>query len=138
MKAQHRLMKIVQIEKDYQQHRKRLLSIQHINTRKKPNLTTLKPTEATTTYKQSKLKADIFSFKTKNDKIQHSNFILLSKIQQQYGKPGVGSRSRLNLSRSSSAHSVRSMQSSRNIHHENVRIYEKVNNTKSIYSKIRK
>lgn len=44
MKPQHRLMKIVEIEKDYQQHRKRLLSIQHINTRKKPNVTTLKPT----------------------------------------------------------------------------------------------
>jgi hypothetical protein len=44
MKPQQRLMKIVEIEKDYQQHRKRLLSIQHINARKKPNVTTLKPT----------------------------------------------------------------------------------------------
>lgn len=117
MKPQHRLMKIVEIEKDYQQHRKRLLSIQHINARKKPNVTALKPTEATTNYKQSRLKADIFTFKAKNDKIQHENLILLNKIEQQYSKPNINTKSRLSLSRSQSSQSMRSTHSSKNIHH---------------------
>jgi hypothetical protein len=129
-------MKIVEIESNYKKHRDRLLSIQHINARKqKP--ANIKPVETNLTYKQSKLKADIFSFKEKHEQIQHDNLILLNKIEKQYGKTS-DKKSRVNLSRSQSSHSVRSMHSARDIQNENVRIYQKINNTKSIYSKIRK
>ena len=63
--------------------------------------------------------------------------ILLNKIEKQYGKTS-DKKIRETMSRSQSSHSVRSVHSSRNIHSENVRIYQKINNTKSIYSKIRK
>lgn len=41
--TQHRLMKIVEIENNYQKHRQRLLSIQHIDAKKKNQLESLKP-----------------------------------------------------------------------------------------------
>lgn len=63
--------------------------------------------------------------------------ILLNKIEKQYGKVSE-KKIKKDLSRSQSSHSVRSVHSARNIHSENVRIYQKINNTKSIYSKIRK
>ena len=47
------------------------MSIQHINTKKKQHITTIRPSEASITYKQSKTKADNWANKTKTDKIQH-------------------------------------------------------------------
>lgn len=114
MNAQHRLMKIVEIENNYQKHRERLMSIQHINARKKKNAGTFKPTETSMAYKQSKLKADIFTFKEKHEQIQHENLILLNKIEKQYGKTS-DKKIRANLSRSQSSHSVRSVHSARDI-----------------------
>lgn len=71
MNAQHRLMKIVEIENNYQKHRERLMSIQHINARKKKNTNAVRPSETSSAYKQSKLKADIFTYKEKHEQIQH-------------------------------------------------------------------
>lgn len=59
-------MKIVEIENNYQKHRDRLLSIQHINSRKKQSEASIKPAEASSTYKKNKLRADIFSYKAKH------------------------------------------------------------------------
>ena len=71
MKNQHRLMKIVEIEDNYQKHRKRLMSIQHIDSRKKQFISTIAPPPAATNYKQSRLKAELFSYKTRSSQIQH-------------------------------------------------------------------
>lgn len=79
----------------------------------------------------------MFTFKEKHEQIQHENMILLNKIEKQYGKTS-DKKIKANLSRSQSSHSVRSIHSARDIQSENVRIYQKINNTKSIYSKIRK
>lgn len=64
--------------------------------------------------------------------------IMLNKIERQYGKTS-NRKSRVELlSRSASSHSVRSNRSEKSIQDENIRIYQKINNTKSIYSNIRR
>ena len=85
--GQVRLMKVFEIENNYQKHRKRLMSIQHINAKKKPHITTIEPSEANKNFKQYKLKAESFSNKAKTDKIQHENLILLGKMEKQYDHP---------------------------------------------------
>ena len=47
------------------------MSIQHINIKKKPQVTSINPSEAFLAYKQNKFKADIYAYKTKNDKSQY-------------------------------------------------------------------
>lgn len=63
------------------------MSIQHINTKEKQHITSLKPSNATITYKQSREKADSFALKAKANKIDYENTILLSKIRDQHTKP---------------------------------------------------
>lgn len=133
--AQARLMKVVEIETNYQKHRQRLMSIQHINTRKKQSITSIKPSGASITYKQNRLKAEVFAYKTKVDQMHHENQLLLHKIEQQYNKnQPLRPRS---ISRHSSRHSLASSQSARSIDMENKRIYTKLNSVKSNYSKFR-
>jgi hypothetical protein len=47
------------------------MSIQHFDTKKKQHISAIKPSEATINYKQNRLKADVFAYKTKVDQIQH-------------------------------------------------------------------
>ena len=63
------------------------MSIQHINTKKKQHITTIQPSQASLTFKQSKYKADNFANKTKFDKIQYENLILLQKMEKQCFDP---------------------------------------------------
>lgn len=77
MSNKHRLMKIVEIEKNYHKHRERLLSIQHINSRQKQYVSSLAPSPASAAYKQSRLKADLFAYKSRTKDIQRENKILI-------------------------------------------------------------
>ena len=58
------------------------MSIQHINTKKKQHITTIRPSDASLQYKQSKNKADNFASKTRTDQIQHENYLLLQKMEK--------------------------------------------------------
>ena len=78
--GQVRLMKVFEIENNYQKHRQRLMSIQHINTQKKQHVSSIRPSEASIAYKQNRFKADVFAYKTKVDQIQQENSILIQKI----------------------------------------------------------
>ncbi len=113
------------------------MSIQHINTKKKPNLTTLSPSQAVLSYKESKLKANIHALKNKTNKIHHEDLILNTKITQNQKAYEKNSKN-ISLSRPTSHSSLRSSRSGRSIEDENMRIFIKINNTTSIYSKIRK
>ena len=47
------------------------MSIQHLDNKKKPHISSIKPSDATINYKQYRLKADVFAYKSKADQIQH-------------------------------------------------------------------
>jgi hypothetical protein len=129
-----RLMKVVEIENNYQKHRERLMSIQHIDSRRQPHISAVRPSPASTAYKQSRLKAELFAFKSRTDQIQHENHLLMQKIERQYNHPDTRNRT---LGRSPSSSSVRSSLSAR-INQENSRIFFKINNAKSNYAHFRR
>lgn len=127
-------MRVVEIENNYQKHRQRLMSIQHIDSRRQPHISAVRPSPAATAYKESRLKAELFAFKTRSGQIQHENHLLMQKIERQYNHPDKRNRT---LGRSPSSSSVRSSLSAR-INQENSRIFFKINNAKSNYSHIRR
>lgn len=55
-----KLMKIFQIENDYEKHRKRLISIRSLDAKKKVSLSTLKNVDMINSYKKQKSSSTFF------------------------------------------------------------------------------
>jgi len=75
-------MGVLQIEDNYKKHKQRLMSIQHINRKTRPDVTALGPSTASSNYRQSHLKADLFAIRAKSNKIKHENLQLMYKIDR--------------------------------------------------------
>lgn len=62
-------MGVLEIENNYKKHKQRLMSIQHINSKKTPHVSAMGLTTAATNYRQSRNKAGNFAERTRNSRI---------------------------------------------------------------------
>ena len=128
-----RLMKIFDIESQYQKHKSRLLSIRTLDAKRRVSHSTIKNVEAINSYKKNRLTSDLYLEKEKISKITNENSQLHANLIKVYKRdPEKNPLMRHNTSKSS----LRSISSSGSrLEHDNAKMKNRIAATKSTYHK---
>ena len=146
MKRHMKLMRVYEIEKDYQLHKQRLHSIKFTDNRTKIISEVCSNIERINNFKKIKISSENFAEKQKNFRINTENNNLREKMEEVNTRPAFLGREKLKILRQGSVNrkSLREGNSSKkngvfgSLSNENCRMKERLSKTKSNYYKIAK